>query len=71
MSYKNQFVKNLNEYMSAKSLTGKDIAAGTGLSEASISNYRTGTKEPQMTSLCLLADFLEVSIDELVGRKDY
>lgn len=71
MNYKSDFLKNLNECIAARGVSGKDIARGTGLSEAAISNYRTGKKEPQMTSLCLLADYLEISLDELVGRKEY
>lgn len=71
MDYNREFVKNLNEYMSARNVTGKILAKELNMSEAAISYYRTGKREPQLTTLCMIADFFEITLDELMGRKEY
>jgi transcriptional regulator with XRE-family HTH domain len=40
-----------------------------GLSKCAISRYERGEREPTMSALIAIADFFEVSIDFLVGRK--
>ncbi len=71
MSYHSEFMKNLNEYMNLKGITGKELAKVLDLSEASISYYKNGKREPQLSIACRIADYFEISLDELVGRKQY
>ena len=71
MDYRERFTANLNEIMEARGIQGVQMAKAVGISEAAISNYRTGRKEPTLTSLCMLADYFEISLDVLVGRKEY
>lgn len=48
----------------------KHIADKAGISDTTLGNYMTGrTKSPGMDVLIKLADALDMSLDELVGRK--
>ena len=47
------------------------MAKGTGLRQNTVSAWLLGKKEPSIRSLWLLADYFNVDIDYLVGRKDY
>ncbi len=47
-----------------------DVAKATGIDQKTLSNYETGKTAPDMYSLIKLADFFNVSIDYLVGRRD-
>ena len=47
------------------------LAKKTGIAQNSISAWLTGKREPNVTSLWLLADCFETDIDYLVGRKEY
>ena len=48
------------------------MAAGTalGVSRSTIAGYETKGREPYVHMLITMADFYDVSIDYLVGRKD-
>ena len=41
-----------------------------GLSSDAVRRYERGESEPSMSSLKALADFFEVSVDNLIGRED-
>ena len=47
----------------------QEIAAGTGLSLRAYQYYERGQREPQLSALIALADFYELSLDELVCRE--
>ena len=47
------------------------LAAKTGIKQNTISAWLLEKKEPSIRSLWLLADYFNVDIDYLVGRKDY
>ena len=59
------------ELMKENSLTQVALAAATGLRQNTVSAWLLGKKEPSIRSLWLLADYFNVDIDYLVGRKDY
>lgn len=40
-----------------------------GLSKCAISRYERGEREPTMSALIAIADFFDVSVDYLLGRK--
>lgn len=46
----------------------KDIAKATGMSLQSYQRYEYGTREPTLSKLIALADFYDLSLDELVCR---
>ena len=46
-----------------------ELAQKLGLPPSTLFNYETGRAEPSISTLIKLADFYNVTIDELVGRE--
>ena len=57
--------------MNENNLNQVNLAQKIGLKQNTISAWLLGKKEPSIMSLWLLADFFDVDIDYLVGRKEY
>ena len=58
----------LKELRKSKNITQLDVATAIGVSPQVLSRYERGEREPDYKTLCKLADFFEVSVDELLGR---
>ncbi len=63
--------ERIRELMKEHDLNQVRLAEQVGVKQNTISAWLRGKKEPCITSLWLLADFFDVDIDYLVGRKDY
>ncbi len=64
MIYEN--IRNLRE---DRDLKQKDLAAMLNVSQNTYSQYETGVIELTASTLVKLADFYEVSVDYLLGRR--
>lgn len=64
MIYEN--IRNLRE---DRGLKQKDLAAMLNVSQNTYSQYETGVIELTTSTLIKLADFYDVSVDYLLGRK--
>lgn len=53
-----------------RSLSQYALAERLGLSRGIIGNYEIGARQPDFGTLCLIADFYEVSTDYLLGVTD-
>ncbi|MCL2357718.1 MAG: helix-turn-helix domain-containing protein [Defluviitaleaceae bacterium] len=53
-----------------KGLTQHDVAQFLNITQQTYSSYETGRRQMNFETLCLLADFFEVSTDYLLGRED-
>lgn len=62
------FSDNLLELRKRSCFTQLEIAKGAGMSLRAYQNYERGLREPKMTALIALADFYDISLDELVCR---
>lgn len=51
-------------------LTQKQLAQRLGISQATITCYENGLREPHIESLIAYADLFDCSVDYLVGRAD-
>ncbi len=60
----------LREERLKNNLTMKQVGAIIGVTEASVSLYETGKREPSSETLSILADLYGVSVDYLLGRED-
>lgn len=58
----------LKEFRKLKNISQAQLAEEINLSNGAIGNYEQGTREPDISTLIILADFFQVSIDELVGH---
>lgn len=64
------YLEKLKEYRESIGLSQKELGAKVGVSEASVSNYETGKREPDFKTLCALADFFDITLDMLVRGKE-
>lgn len=58
----------IKEFRKLNGLYQKDLAKLLNLSEAAISQYESGLREPDMQTCCLLADYFKVTVDDLIGH---
>ncbi len=65
------FVERLNDLMRAENLTQVKLASLVGVSQNTISSWLNRKKQPSLTSLWLLADYFDVTIDYLVGKQNF
>lgn len=60
----------IRELRKEKKVSQIKMAMDLNMSQNTISRYETGQREPGIAELILIADYFNVSIDELVGRND-
>lgn len=63
-------MKRLKDCRLEKHLTQKELAQILNITQQTYSDYETGRTNPDLKTLCLIADVLAVSIDYLLGRED-
>ena len=61
----------ITELRKEKGLSQRQLAKEIGTSQANLSRWEQGVIEPSVIECWKLADFFEVSIDLLCGRKEY
>ena len=57
----------LRELREQKGVTQKEVANAVGCTSTVYSRYERGEREPDISMLCSLADFFNVSIDSIIG----
>ena len=57
----------LRELREQKGVTQKEVAIAVGCTSNVYSRYERGEREPDISTLCSLADYFEVSTDALIG----
>ena len=62
--------ERIRELMKEENLTQVELANKIGLKQNTISAWLLNKKESSIRSLWLVADYFNVDIDYLVGRKD-
>ena len=58
----------LKELRESKRLTQKEVAEIIGYSEISYARHENGKREPDISTLCKLAEYFNVTVDYLIGR---
>ena len=59
----------LKELRLKKGVTQNEVAIAVGCAKSTYPKYEREEREPDIAALCRLADYFEVTIDYLVGRK--
>lgn len=59
----------IKELMEVEKINQTMLAGKIGVKQNTVSSWVLNRKEPNITSLWLLADYFDVDIDYLVGRK--
>ena len=65
------FSERLKDLRTERGLNQSALAEALGTTQRKVSYWETGKVEPDLFSLCKLAEFFSVSLDYLVGLKDY
>ena len=60
--------RNIQELRKQKNIKQEELAAELGVTAAAVSKWENGYTLPDILMLCALADFFEVTTDELLGR---
>lgn len=63
------FSEHISQLRENRGLLQKDIANFLEVSLHTYQRYEYGEAEPKLSALVALADFYDLSLDELVGRK--
>ena len=61
--------KTILELRKAKNVTQEDMAAELGVTAAAVSKWENDYTLPDILMLCAIADYFQVTTDELLGRK--
>ena len=63
------FQESLVRLRKERKVTQAEISRETGIALRSYQYYEYGQQDPQLPNLIALADFYDISLDELVGRE--
>ena len=66
---KNKFAFNLKELRVLAGLKQIDLAINLNTTQRKISYWESGKIEPDLDTLWSIADYFNISIDELLGRE--
>ncbi|MFP4287577.1 MAG: helix-turn-helix domain-containing protein [Candidatus Izemoplasmataceae bacterium] len=64
----NKFSLNLRRLRQEEGLTQKALAHQLNVSNSTISNWENGTSEPDITMLKTMAEFFNITVDQLLGE---
>ncbi len=64
-----EFGESLKELRRERRLGQSELAAAIGVSNGIVSLWENGRREPTLSHLIALADYFQVSLDYLAGRK--
>ncbi|MGN0812591.1 MAG: helix-turn-helix domain-containing protein [Candidatus Coproplasma sp.] len=65
------FSENLKQLMKENQVSQMKLSREIGVAQSAISAWLAKKKEPSINSLWLIADYFDVTVDFLIGRKDY
>lgn len=63
--------KRLKELRSDRGMTQKELACALGLNAVTYLHYEKDQREPPLSVLAQMAKFFDVSVDYLLGLKEY
>jgi len=67
--YTEKFSERLKELIGENSISS--VADKIGIPQQTLSRYLHNQREIGLENLCKIADYFEIEIDYLVGRRDY
>ena len=62
--------QRIKDLMKSEKLTQMQLAHALDVGQSSISDWLNSKSEPSIENLWKLADFFDVSVDYLIGRKE-
>lgn len=67
----NYFGIKLKELRTEKGLSQRQFGEIFGVCNQTVSFWELGSREPDLNTIVLIADYFDVSVDFLLGRKEY
>ena len=64
------FAAELNKRMADKGVTYRQVALAARVTRGSMVHYKSGNAFPELYTLILIADYLDCSVDNLLGYKE-
>ena len=64
------FAENLKKIRKSKKVSQSVVAQQLGYGYTAVANYESGRNEPSIDDLIKIANYFEVSVDDLVGREN-
>ena len=64
------FPETLSALRKGRNISQRQAAADLGISQALLSHYENGAREPGLSFVCRACDYYGVSADYLLGRSD-
>lgn len=58
------------QIIDSRGITTYMVSKATGISQSTFSDWKRGRYQPKLNKLIKIADYLGVSINELIGRKE-
>lgn len=65
-----EYIERIKDLMNEERISQAELARSAGISQSAVCNWLNGKKEPSIDSLWRLADFFDVSVDYIIGRKE-
>ena len=66
-----EFGKNLRNLREMENLKQSELAERLGVTQRKVSYWETEKVEPSLADLWKIADFFNISVDELIGRSTF
>lgn len=60
----------LFERLTSLNVSNKDLSQNVGVSSGNISDWKSGRSKPNIDTIIKIADYLDCSVDYLLGRTD-
>lgn len=60
-------VQNLRDIRKSRKITMKELSKIIGVSEAAVSQYETGKRDPDLKTLIAISNYFDVTTDYLLG----
>ncbi len=67
----NDFGKKLQDLRKENGMTQRELGDRLGYSNQTVSFWESGRREPDLDALVAIAKFFDVSVDYLLGVKEY
>ncbi len=70
VNMKKHNLANLKILRKEAGLSQAELAAALEIERSTVAKYETGDRSPDIETLCKIADVLQISTDELLGRNN-
>ena len=67
----NKFAERLSEFLREEKISQRQFAAAVGVTGGCVSYWRSGQKQPRGANLYVIAKTYNLSLDFLLGVRDY